>query len=801
VNEEHEQVTASEGPDWLSIARDAFAASTNYLDANWRKKWERNIALFQSRHPDGSKYNSTAFKGRSRLFRPKTKSVVRKNEAAAAAAFFANVDVVTLEPENDGDPLQVAGAQVVHELLNYRLTKTIPWFLTLLGALQEAQVIGIVASYQYWKYKEKPGEPQFVPVVDDIGQPLTNEAGEPYFEQTQGEPIVIEDKPCVELIPVENIRFDPGADWTNVVGSTPYLIRMVPMYVDSVRQQMKAQDSKTGMPKWKQYSDGDIRSAMAEYDSLRQARENKSQDPKADNGAPLKEFEIVWCHENFVRLDGEEVVYWTLGTQHLLSEPVPLKEAYFHGERPIVIGCAVLEAHKAVPESEVAIGAELQKELNETVNQRRDNVSLVLNKRYVVKRGKSVDIESLLRNAPGSVTMADNPMEDVQPMQWADVTASSYQEQDRLNVDFDELTGNFSQGSVMTNRKLNETVGGMSMMGGAANQMTEYLIRTFVETWVEPVLRQLVKLEKEYETDAEVLGLAFGKAEIENGADVEELLRQPLTVRVNVGLGATNPQQKLGSLIAVFQAYSGIMANTPDAEPEEVRNALFGMAGYKGGARFFKKLDGGGDPEKMQMQAQMQEMSGALQEAQAAAREAQLATRKQELIAQERGIEAKGKDIELRVATMSQGQADPAANDLRNELDRELERIAHERELLARDKQLFDSHKRIAMLEMRAAGDNMSHAAEQLVQAQSPPPAAPGPASTKKAGPSPSVAAPVDLQPLADAIQVLLASQQQAADAMTAQLGVVAELVAMPKQVQIVRTANGYEAVASLART
>ena len=38
-----------------------------------------------------------------------------------------------------------------------------------------------------------------------------------------------------------------------------------------------------------------------------------------------------------------------------------------------------------------------------------------------------------------------------------------YQEQDRLNVDYDELTGSFSQGSVMTNRKLGETVGGMGI--------------------------------------------------------------------------------------------------------------------------------------------------------------------------------------------------------------------------------------------------------------------------------------------------------------------------------------------------
>jgi hypothetical protein len=618
-----DDTTQDQEPNWLDIASEAFTASTNYLDANWRKGWERNIALFQSRHPDGSKYNSTAYKHRSRLFRPKTKSVVRKNEAAAAAAFFANVDVVQTEPENDGDPMQVASSELMNELLNYRLTKTIPWFMILMGAIQTAQVISFVASYQYWKYREKTSK-QYEPVLDDLGEPLTNEEGSQYVRESESVEVV-EDKPCIELIPPENIRFDPGADWTDIVGSSPYIIRMVPMYVDDVRQMMKANDPKTGQPKWKEYSEGEIRQAMVDYDTTRQQRENKRQDPKADNNAPMKEFEIVWCHENFVRINGEEMVYWTLGTQHLLTDPIPLKQAYFHGERPIVIGYAVLEAFKAVPDSLVAIGAELQKEANETVNQRRDNVSLVLNKRYIVKRNAQVDIDSLLRNVPGAVTMANNPAEDVQEMNWPDVTGSAYQEQDRLNVDFDELTGNFSQGSVQTNRSLNETVGGMRLMAGGANQLTEYLLRTFVETWVEPVLGQLVKLEQAYETDVTVLGLAGGRAQLQQkyGVDqiTDELLNQELTVRVNVGLGATDPQSRIGKFMLALKTYGETMAMIPDANPEAVRREIFALAGYKDGSRFFKD---GPPPAMQQMQQQMQQMQQALQDISQKFQQAQL---------------------------------------------------------------------------------------------------------------------------------------------------------------------------------
>lgn len=601
--------------DWLQIAKECFTSSTSYLDANWRKQWERNISLFQSRHPDGSKYNSPAFKHRSRYFRPKTKSVVRKNEAAAAAAFFANVDVVTIEPQDDSNMEQKVSAELMNEIINYRLEESVPWYLTLLGAFQEAQVIGVVSSYQYWMYEERI-DVSYEPILDDLGQPVT-ENGQPLGRKIET-PVVIQDKPCVDLIPIENIRFDPAANWTNVVKTSPYVIRCVPMYADAVKQMMKKADPKTGQPKWKKYEDGDIRSAMVEYDTIRQKREGNHQDPKVDT-TPLKEFELIWCHENFVKIDGVDMVYWTLGTEHMLTDPKPVHEVYHHlaeGERPLVVGAAVFEAHKVIPDSIVGIGADLQRELNDTANQRRDNVSLVLNKRYFIKRGAQVDVDALMRNVPGGGIAMTDPATDVVPVDFQDVTGSAYAEQDRLNVDFDELTGNFSQSSVSTNRSLNETVGGMRMLGGGAQQLTEYLIRTFAETWVEPVLKQLVKLEQAYESDLVVLALAGSKAQLAQkyGIDTvtDQMLNQTLTTRVNVGLGATDPHAKLQKFTLAAQTYAGIRQTMPDADPEAVRREVFSLAGYKNGDRFFQQEQG----PNAQLMAQMQELQQKLQQLQ-----------------------------------------------------------------------------------------------------------------------------------------------------------------------------------------
>lgn len=167
-----------------------------------------------------------------------------------------------------------------------------------------------------------------------------------------------------------------------------------------------------------------------------------------------------------------------------------------------------------------------------------------------------------------------------------------------------------------------------------------------------------------------------------------------------------------------FEALAAIAPNA-GAMPPPLFKALIKASSLRNKEQILEDLEGGDqpNPQLMQMKAEMQEMQKALQEAQQATQEAQMAARRQELMAQEKGLLAMDKDIQLRAATMSQGQTDPAVDTLRNDLERELAKIAHERELLAKDRQLFEAQKRIAVLEVRAAETNMSHAAEQMAGA------------------------------------------------------------------------------------
>lgn len=580
--------------EWLKLAQDAYQDSTTFLDNHYRRQWENNIRLYQNQHPLGSKYNTELFQRRSSIFRPKTRSAAQKFEAAVSNAYFSTKDIVNIFPRNPRDEHQIASAKINTNLLEYRLEKTVPWFKICLGAAQEAWKMGVVVSYQSWEYEE-----------DSNGR-------------------VKKDTPTIELIPPENIRLDKAANWVDPIGTSPFIIHKIPMYVSDVKKRLNKLNIKTNQPEWVLEKEEDLYTAVSSFqDSIRIAREKSKADPKAETNI-ISDFDIVWIHQNIINKDNIDYVYYTLDTIALLSKPVKLESIYAHGERPYVIGSCLIETFKTLPSGIPEITQNIQEEINDIANTRLDNVKLVLNKRYFAKRGRNVDFRSLLRNIPGSITMMDDPVGDVQVVSTPDITASSYAEQDRLNADYDELAGNFSPGSVQTNRRMNETVGGLSLLSSGAGQIIEHYIKVFNETWVEPVLAQLILLEQQYETDETILALAANE-ELERlyqqfgqTPQLDDLLRQELTLSVNVGISSTNPQVKVEKFLfamnAIGQILSSPIANT--LEIKSIIDEIFGLLGYKDAMRFFKNLSGDSDPRIQALLEQIAELTNIIEQKQ-----------------------------------------------------------------------------------------------------------------------------------------------------------------------------------------
>lgn len=600
------------------LGNEIWEASTSWLNSGRRAAWSESLRAFQSRHPSGSKYLSGDYRFRSTLYRPKTRAMVRRDEASTASAFFANEDVVSVEADDDDDPKQQASAAILKALLQYRLTKTIPWFLTLVGARQDAEVMGICIAKAYWEYEERFLRTELRPEQGHDGTPMWDDDKANVATESVDLYEKLKDKPVIDLIAPENFRFEPGCDWRNPIKSSPYLIHLEPVYIQEALERMEA---KHGAPaEWRRVSESALRGASdLEDDVTRRSREPGRVPGKDHDAWKPKDFDICWTRNNIVRFGGHDWCYRTLGsTGEILEPPKKIREVYLHGERPFVVGCCVLETHRTYPSSKVELTTDLQRAANQDWNTRFDNVMLALQPRQFIRDGNAVDIEDVRRFVPGKVVLVNGaknePLTNV--ITWdrpPPVDAAAYGEQDRINLDWDDLTGAFTNSSQASSQITQQSATGMHLMSGEASGINEYELRLFSETFVEPLLNLLIKLEQAYETDSIILAIAGKKAQLfqKFGVDeiTDELLQQSVTTKVNVGIGATNPQMKLRNFATGAEILGKIFGQSASqgANFQEISKEVFGLLGYKDGDRFFQP---GFDPRVAQLQQQLQKMQG-----------------------------------------------------------------------------------------------------------------------------------------------------------------------------------------------
>lgn len=584
--EESDDGQALTQPDWDQRATDALDYSTTYLDQNYRKQWDDSLRAFNNQHPGDSKYNSESFKKRSSLYVPKIRSIIRKNEAAAAAAFFSNMDRTSIQGLNQGDIRQRISAELNQALLQYRLTKSIPWFHVVMGGAQDAQTMGACVWNPYWEYVTRR-------------DPKTRELK------------LVKDAPRVDLRPLENIRFDPSANWMNPLNESPYLIDQIPMYWCDVKDRMERPDPKGRV--WKKL---DASAAVGDDpdDSTRQSRLSPRIDPTGQSRV-VSDYDICWVHRHIHRWCGIDWEWYTIRSEHRLTDPAPLTETEFHGKRPYIMGLWILETHKPMPSSVPTLAKPLADEANELRNSRLDAVKFHINPGFFAKRGRNVDLPALVRNVPGRIVLADDPEKDVVQMETRDLPSSAYLEEDRNSQAFDDLVGNFNPMAMQQQRTPRESQGTVRMLQSGANMLTEYSLLTFSETGVRKLVEMLVLLEQHYETDKTILAIAGQKAQAYQryGLDqiTDDLLDAELTTTVNVGMGATDPTVKLHRFLQAGMGFAQIAKLAPPGvNLEEVFKEVMALSGYQDGERFTM----GQNPEMVKLQQQVKMLMQKLQQ-------------------------------------------------------------------------------------------------------------------------------------------------------------------------------------------
>ena len=147
--------------------------------------------------------------------------------------------------------------------------------------------------------------------------------------------------------------------------------------------------------------------------------------------------------------------------------------------------------------------------------------------------------------------------------------------------------------------------------------ISEFVLRTFAETWVEPVLKatcsNLNSIMKPMNTlqlcqvrlvvfEGEDGVMGFGKDEY-----LDELLKQDVLLKVNVGMNATDPVGRVQNLLYGVGSLAQFPAMEGKFNIDEIAKEVFAQLGYKDGTRFLMPTDDV-DPQIAELQAQIEQM-------------------------------------------------------------------------------------------------------------------------------------------------------------------------------------------------
>lgn len=581
----------------LALSRQCFSTSEQYFNASHRTRIIDAMARFNSEHPKGSKYWGPAFEKRSKLFRPKTRAMVRNREAGGAISMFGSSDILSVRAAQ-GSQAAALDARMQEELVDYRLQEDDRFYKLFVGGIQDADRQGWAVACTYWDYEEsnqyyKENHPKLGTIdrVDTVAR---------------------RDRPGWRLIPIERFKFSPAADWMDVIGSSPYLIEQIPMFLCDIRKQEKNPRSKL---KYRHLSSGTLMSGghTGEWDGVRMQRERNRLNRYERQGEP-NDYAICWVHRNIMRIEGEDYVYDTIGNVAMLSDPIPLSEFDPRGYRPYVLGSTMFESHNPYNVGGVTLAGNVQDEINDIANLRVDANKMATSGRMFIKRGTGIDLNALARFAPGAVTEMDNPSQDVKWDRAPEAPRGAFEEHQLLSTEMDDLMGGFNQSSVANNRNLNETVGGMEMTATNASQLTEYDLHTYIKTFTCPFIMQILDLCKMWETDGELASIIGEKY----GASAKQFwkaLDRESKVIVNVGFGATNPQKRIERIGMAFGMTAKMFPQAMQgADQDEVISEIFASAGYSDAARFFPSMDKNAqqDPQVRALQQQVQQLQAQL---------------------------------------------------------------------------------------------------------------------------------------------------------------------------------------------
>lgn len=413
---------------------------------------------------------------------------------------------------------------------------------------KSALMYGTAISKQGWKYKEKSVMQR--KMVEQEAEADNGEIVKISVRTPVRTTKTIYDAPEMKNVPIESFFFDPAY---SEIDESPFAIHE---YFKELHE-LKA---------------GAAEGYYKNVDKISEEKQDGALKAKYDSAGIL----LGDMHQS-VRI----WEYWTdewLVTIANKGTVIRVEEnPYYYKSKPFVKWCCVVMPNEFYGKSMIETLMDLQSELNTIRNQRIDNVSLAINRMFLIQKGEGIDTTQLVSRPNGFIEV-DDVEKSIKEMVVSDVTASAYQDEEVIKNDMDVTSGvhNQDRGQAGDRR---ETATVATLLSSASSERFRMQVMLLEEDPITELGRQLAELNKQFLEDDTYI-LIQGEDGVDSSVSISfddidaefDIVASATSTDANV-----NKELRMGQLIQLLP----VALNNANVNQPELLRQMFKEFGFK----------------------------------------------------------------------------------------------------------------------------------------------------------------------------------------------------------------------------
>lgn len=432
--------------------------------------------------------DSATYPHNARVFDPRIFRIIE----TITPRMVANEPTGSFYPVESGD---VAVNEILNALMKYDWRRAV-MFPKLVNFVKSMLLFGTAFGRTYWDYRECE-KTQMVPKQIN---------GKNVWTPNENKKIAVTeyDGPNFEVLNIYDCYPDPNA--TTLDNMRWFIYRAF-----KTLDELKAENDARGAEYWKN------------LDKLETAiLDNQKKDSRDNKNRGYTPADIEYREHRRVMLSTQELhgedksnpefVVLVRYTKERWVFMVPeygiiirdVENPYFHGQLPIIYGVDYPYPGELYGMGEIEPLDRIQRAINAVLNQRLDNVQLVLRNMWKVKKNSGVDMHTLV-SAPGNIVTTDD-MNAVEPFDVPDVTGPTFvQTMNYLTAALQNGSAitDYTQGIDSTANTGNKTATGVRLIQQEANAQFKLKIQLFNTMVIERIANLWKDMRIQYTTETQ----------------------------------------------------------------------------------------------------------------------------------------------------------------------------------------------------------------------------------------------------------------------------------------------------------